>query len=383
MNFETLIQTKFDYKDSTHINSGNVFFTLYNGHPQPQIDAYRANFSAALNHIGTRNGLDIFLSEKHIHQLADSYARLILKEFPNIKADEKLSNEIKKYCYINVTRFLIYDLCLSYKKPTKNPEIKNNIATNVNRIITGYHSQKDLFSSPDYWMPYSRAYFFYKDALKLDYNGIIEKFDHCNDTVKQYIILRCFRDGITGMQKVNGSFSYALEKFTYPPFKEAALKYLSDPNLGSQISRNLNSTLRNTEIFDTNDKKLQYLDVFKTSTQSYILFDFCGTWCKPCLDEIAQYSQNQHLDNSAKVKPIWLFFENDKTKWIAVIEKYHLKKENCFIILDKGFINEFAKSFNWAQEFPHHFLFTKEGEMIDEKAASLNEFNEDELKTNR
>jgi len=175
------------------------------------------------------------------------------------------------------------------------------------------------------------------------------------------------------------SVDEVLKKFTYQPFREEAVKYLSDPNIGNQLSRNLNSALRNTEIYDANDTKIQYFDIFKTTTQGYILFDFCGTWCKPCIDEIAQYAQKQPLGNSSKVRSVWLFFENDRSKWLAVIEKYKLRKENCFIVLDKNFINEFAKSFNWAQEFPHHFLFTKEGKLIDEKAPSMNEFDEDKL----
>lgn len=78
--------------------------------------AYRNGLALALNHITTPAGLDNFLSEKHITQLTSAFADLILKQFPNIKANDKLSGEITNYCYINVSRCLVYDLGVLYKK---------------------------------------------------------------------------------------------------------------------------------------------------------------------------------------------------------------------------------------------------------------------------
>jgi hypothetical protein len=378
MNFETLIQTKFDYKDTIHINSGNAFFTRYNGRPDKAINTYQNRLAESLNHIKTQSELIKYLSPENINRFAEGYKKVVLAEFPNIQQGSETLDELKKYCVINVYRYLIYDLSVMYKKFHNEMVMKDCIDATVHNMIKSYSKRRDFSNCPDYWMPYSRAYYLYKEA-RFDFKNIVEKFEGCDDTVKQYVMLRCFKDGIPYNEQNNKDIIPLINKFTYDPFKNEALKFLSDPNFGSKISRNLNSILRNTGLFDINDNKIAFFDVFKAANQPYVIFDFCGTWCKPCLDEIAQYSSNQHLDNSSKVKPVWLFFENDKTKWVAIIEKYHLKKENCFIVLDKAFINEFAKSFNWAQEFPHHFLFTKEGEMIDEKAASFNEFNENEI----
>lgn len=371
MDFQTLVQTKYDYKDSTRINYGNVFFTLYNGGPTPRLEAYRNDLARALNRITTPYLLDDFLSEKHIQQLASAFTGIILKEFPNIKAEKKLTSEINDYCLINVTRYLVYDLRVYSKKAGKNPAMRKSIAANVDRMMATYYAQKGLIHSPEYWLTYARAYSFYKEAFQSDYNRIMGKFENYNDTIKQYIMVRCLKDGIIGSQQ---PAALVLDQFTYPPFREAAAKYLGDPNLGTAMSRNLTGSVRNTEIFDASDNKLRFFDIFKNTRQANILFDFCGTWCKPCMEEISVYSEKHALDNSATVRPVWLFFENDKSKWLAVIEKYKLPKENCFIVLDRDFINEFAKSFNWGQEFPHHFLFTKEGKLINENAPSMSEF---------
>lgn len=256
--------------------------------------------------------------------------------------------------------------------------MRKSISANADRMMAAYSTQKKLVNSPEYWVTYARAYFFYKESMQLDYNGIVGKFDNYNDTIKQYVKLRCLKDGIIDQQG-KLSPSHALDKFTYPPFKEAAAKYLGDPNLGNELSHNLNSILRNTEIFDANSNKLQFFDIFINTKQRYILFDFCGTWCVPCLEEIARYAEKQPLNNSTKVRPVWLFFENDSSKWMVVIEKYKLKKENCFIMLDRKFINVFAKNFNWGQEFPHHFVFTREGKITDEKAPPMADFDQASL----
>ena len=144
----------------------------------------------------------------------------------------------------------------------------------------------------------------------------------------------------------------------------------------------VNNTIRDAEVYDVNYKKIVFADLFTASLQPYLLFDFCGTWCVPCIEEIKKYSKTKHLDKSSKVKPIWVFFENDRTKWLDAVEKYKLKKENCFMITgeaSRNLIKEFSFLFNWGGEFPHYFLFSKDGRIIQKTAVSSSNFKENDI----
>ena len=103
----------------------------------------------------------------------------------------------------------------------------------------------------------------------------------------------------------------------------------------------------------------------------------------PCVKEIKEYSKTKKFDDSKNVRPIWIFFEKDKKAWFKVIEKYNLKKENCFLI-DKKDVNDFNKNFgrnyNWRGEFPHHSLFNKKGSIKDENPQSLEKLEEKDFR---
>lgn len=378
MNFEILKKTKDEYKDTIHIQSGNVFWTRYNGQPPYRFKAYLKRVDDSLNYLKTPRDFNQYLSQQHVNNIADRYCGLIYSEFPNLKKDNVTLAHIKGYCTNSIYQNLFSGLAGVYKKPGSDKETRDCIEANMTDMIASFYKQKELFDLPAFWVAWGGAYYFYKET-KYDFASIVGKFQACNDTIKQFIMLRCLKDGIAFKIGDKKDINQLAGRFTYPPFKKISFKYLTDPNLGSDISRNLNSDVRNAEIYDINGIAFHFFDIFKNTEQPYLLFDFCGTWCVPCVEEIALYSRTPHLDHSAKVKPVWLFFENDMTKWGALIEKYHLKKENCFVVLDREFMNAFAKSFNWAQEFPHHFLFTKNGKIIDDKAASHNEFNENAL----
>ncbi|MNR39391.1 hypothetical protein D3C85_1575990 [compost metagenome] len=65
-----------------------------------------------------------------------------------------------------------------------------------------------------------------------------------------------------------------------------------------------------------------------------------------------------------------------------MVKQYHLNPQNCFVIIgNEGQLlkREFALSFDWQGEFPHHFVFSKEGKIIDKNAKSLAAFSESDL----
>jgi hypothetical protein len=376
IDFEVLNRTKTEYEDVIHVNTGNVFFTRYNGQPKQEIRAFQKGLGDSLNSLKKPDEFNRYLSERNINSIADSYVQLLFNQFSNLKADSNTHNNIKNYSINGIYQSLFANLSIIYKKYYNDNELKACLENNVSKMIAAYNMQKPLLSAPNYWLGWSAAYFFYKEK-KYDFNSILEKFKNCDAIIRQYIMLKCLKDGIPYNGKTHINDLSAM--FTYPPFKSASYRYLTDPNLGNGISQNLNMVIRNAEIYDANGNKIHFYEVFKNTEQPYILFDFCGTWCVPCLDEISIYSKNRHLDNSKKVRPVWLFFENDMTKWKGVVAQYHLDEKSCFLVLGKEFMNEFAKSFDWAEEFPHHFLFSKDGKIIQSKASSLTEFDESKL----
>lgn len=373
MDFETLLHTKERYKDTLHINHGNVFFKQRNDGSRPSFNKYLTNIYDSLKKIKTADGIAESLSIESLSSMADKWTELIYKEHPNLKNDSPIFETVKKFGANQFERELMYRIMHLYTY-TKEESLRSAIEKSVLNILQNSCVQEDAFDNIMTWGKYEAIYRFYKE---MDLNGqfILEKFDGCNDTVKQYVLLNLYNDGMLS----EGEKSGFIDRLTYPVFKEYAIKADQNPNKGIEKSGYINNEIRGARLFDVNDKELVFEELFKTTDQPYVLLDFSGSWCKPCLVEMSVYAKTRHLDNSIKVRPIWLFFENDKTKWLNIVEKYNLKKENCFVVIgDPSHVlkKEFALLFGWQGEFPHYFLFGKEGEIIDRKAKPVSMFEE-------
>jgi hypothetical protein len=373
MDYTVLLNTPMRFIDTIHINTGNVFFTKYNAKRNYKVMNYPLYMILDIINFKRKEDFITYTSEKNLNALADNFTKLIYQESPNLKKDSFTFNHVRKYCINQMYAAVFRNLGEVYKK--LNQETQNSVDKNVQSMIATYYKQKNMFGSPAYWLAFFGAYEFYR-AKKYDFNKIVDQFSDCNDTIKQYIMLRCMKDGTPykANEKVNANLLAA--KFTYPPFKSIAYKYLNDANYGTAIGRNLNIIIRNIEVYNAKGDIVHFYDLFKSAQQPYVLTAICRSNSQASLDDIAAYSQNHKLDSSQKVKPIWIFLELDMTQWLNVIEQYHLKKENCFLIIDRRFMGEFGKSFGWEGNFPHYSLFSNEGAMINNKVASFTEINE-------
>lgn len=65
------------------------------------------------------------------------------------------------------------------------------------------------------------------------------------------------------------------------------------------------------------------------------------------------------------------FFENNDQDWKKTIERYKLPVEDCFLVLSTELQQHFSKKFNWMGTFPHHFIFTQEGKLVNDNAPAL------------
>jgi len=375
MDFEVLLQTKESYKDTININHGNVFF-IWKGDSGLLLEKYLNSITNSLKSLKTADRMAEFLSTESLKSMADSCSVLIYKDHPILKRDSSTFETVKKYGANELLGRLAYRLALLYTN-TKDESIRSAIETSEMNMLEYASLQEEDYDDPVTLVYYRSVFYFFKE-MGLDAQSILERFNGSNDTVKQYVQLNLFNDGmLSEEQKLE-----LIDKLTYPAYKEYAIHLDQNTHRGTEKSGYINNEIRGVRLFDVNDKELVFEELFGTTEQPYLLLDFSGSWCKPCLEEMSVYAKTAHLDNSKKVRPIWLFFENDKTKWLNIVERYNLKKENCFLVVgESGPIlkKEFALLFDWEGEFPHYFLFAKEGEIIDKRAKPLSMFEENDV----
>lgn len=373
-NFETLVFTKTDYKDTISINHGNSFF-LDERFDKP-LGKFNLDIYNKIINIKSVDRINSYLSETNINKLIDEYAKLIYTAHPNLSRTKTTFDNVQNRSFNNAYHRILFRLQRQFNL-IKDESLKNAYKEISLRMLD-YACKND---SKDYnynLEKYVALYTFLKET-GTGTNDILKKFNNCGDTVQQYIQLNLLRDGLI---EDSTDIAQVVEKLTYPPFKQFAIEVLKNTNRGVQKIGYISNAIRSAEVYDTKDRKCTLGEVFQNSSQPYLLFDFCGTWCKPCVEEISKYSKTKHLDNSKKVKPIWLFFENDKSKWINIIEKYQLKKDNCFIIIgdpSKELIKELSIFAGWKGEFPHYFLFAKDGKIINKAEVGLSKFSESSL----
>jgi thiol-disulfide isomerase/thioredoxin len=215
-----------------------------------------------------------------------------------------------------------------------------------------------------------------KDSFSVDaMKNTISKYEKIT---QQYLLLLGVKNNYSenSYQKINLNEINSL--LTISPF----IKNLEKYKLPKTESTFLSDEVGSFSLLDFDLKQISLNEVFKNSSQKYVYLDFCGTWCKPCIEEIKRYNTTRKFENSTFVKPIWIFFENDSLSWKKIITTYNLKKEDCYLILSgKGFEEKFGQQYSWEGEFPHHFLFSNKGEIVDRNAASLESFDLDKYKT--
>jgi len=227
-----------------------------------------------------------------------------------------------------------------------------------------------------YWNIYSNISKIYIKRLKkrnFDYAYMNNLFKSYNDTIRQFFFMQYLKNFSYIIRKDSSNFKRIKQSITYPPF----IPYLKNYNQSilPMQKNGMPSIIQKTTLYNYKNEKIKFANIFENTRTTFIIFDFCGTWCQPCMREIEEYSKKKSLDNSKIIRPIWIFFENDSSKWKNIIEKFHLKKENCFLLLDHNFVQKFGEKYDWQATFPHYVIFRKDGVIINRNASSLSNFN--------
>ena len=378
INYETLLSTKTEFKDTITINHGNAFFITRNGFPSRSLMAFQHHIFTSIESIKSIQEMTAYLSEDHINDIIRDYIKLNYTEYPNLNISNPTLEKVNSIISDSFYRQLIYRLKSIYKN-TKDKSLKAAIQESITKMLNNALMQKSDATDPITLGKYASIYAFYKE-MNMNAPAIRAKFNASNDTVKQYILINLLNDGLLADSVNNEAFLFS--KVTYPTFRDFAWKIYQKPNRGVEKSGYINNSIRNTILFNSNNQEILFGEIFKTTQRPFIILDFFGTWCKPCLDEMALYRKTKNLDNSKLIRPIWIFFENDKTKWMDEVKKNDLLPESCYVIIGEGsrsLMKEFALLFDWQGEFPHHFVLTSDGKMINKNAARLSAFSEDDL----
>ena len=104
----------------------------------------------------------------------------------------------------------------------------------------------------------------------------------------------------------------------------------------------------------------KYVELNKETGNGPILLSFWATWCKPCLEEMAEYNKiyDQYRDKSF----ILLAISTDTEKSIAKVKPYIKSKGYEFmVLLDTN--NEVARKY-YAQQMPYTILIDKNGNIV-------------------
>ena len=104
----------------------------------------------------------------------------------------------------------------------------------------------------------------------------------------------------------------------------------------------------------------KYVELNNETGNGPILLSFWATWCKPCLEEMAEYNKiyDQYKDKGFTL----LAISTDAEKSVAKVKPYIKSKGYHFtVLLDTN--NEVARKY-YAQQMPYTVLIDKNGNIV-------------------
>lgn len=342
------------------------------------INNYQAKIIAERNVILKKlinNKFDINYSIGLIDSISNRDLSLIIKNNPSNTFDIKKQKLFKDYFFEKYYN----NILIALRTSAENLIYSEQTLLALNKQI----SMIDTFKDNQYFFAQKNIYkdFYQKKWSKnnFEFNFIINDLNGYDNLTREYFLLMILKNDIDNI-RTRGTIERIKDAITSEDLRSKADKYVPSETQTIKEIGHLTNEIKTSSIYNTQLTELKFGDIFKNTKQTYLYLDFCGSWCVPCIKEIENYTTSaRQFDNSTKLKPIWLFFEKDKTSWLKVIEKYKLKKENCFLILDSKLVEIFGKQFDWIGEFPRHFIFSNEGKLIDSNAEALSKLNESTL----
>ena len=369
IDYFVLKNTREEFRDSFHVNFGSILI-LRHGHLP---DYFNWSFIELLKNVKNKQQVDSILNIETIASHADSSISNINLNYLNPGNLQSMLKYFKLFYIESYCNKLLGQL--RDELPRMNDDLKDY---SIRQVMLLMETLGKLDNDREflYWVTMK---FFYKEILNdkfkkndYQYDSIKDLIAHFNDTTKQYFLLQAAKSYSILPAQNKDNLNKILNPITYTDFSLYAEK-LKDGTAGAGI---LDENIRNATLYNYNFKKISFNSLLETYNQPYIYLDFCGSWCKPCIEEIAEYVTTKKYDTSAIIKPYWIFFENNKNDWLKIIAKYKLKKENCFLAVKDTVIQKyFNTQFLWNNTFPYHFIFTNRGRLVMTNAETLSNLN--------
>lgn len=122
--------------------------------------------------------------------------------------------------------------------------------------------------------------------------------------------------------------------------------------------------------FSLKDTSGNFVDI-KSFRGKVVYIDFWGSWCKPCMAQMANSSILQHQFENQNVVFLFIDFYDSKEKWLKTIESQRL--EGIHLKSEKEDLPFFEKTFDVGQGFPRYALLNKNGELVTSSAPHPND----------
>lgn len=298
----------------------------------------------------------------------------VIKNNPKYGFDEQNMVRIHEHYFQINALLLIAGLARNYA--SYSPSLANTSKERILMIVE-YISDQHISRNTQYYMMLEHLYqiHYQKKWETAHYDPDIIGADLARfDTNTQGYLRFCIlKSDLYTADEHPGTVSALIRGISDPPLLTMAETLVKNIPARQGEVPYLDVDVGKTLIKDVNGKEHTFASLFGKTNKSFIYFDFCGSWCVPCLQEMEKYANSgrKHDSDHPDLEVVYIFFEKDDKDWKKVIERYNLAPQNCYLVTDNELQSHFSPVYHWPATFPHHPIFSKNGKLVHRNSPSL------------